>query len=356
MKIGIATVHDASNFGSYLQAYALQAILERMGHEVFFLLTCDKKYIQSLYRIPIGDRVRKPLESLRFGRFRKKKRLHFLADQTVFKVISPEEADELDLLLLGSDEIWNVRNPLFTRPVFYGINRKPPVVAYAVSAGSSMLEDFNPLLALSEAIRRLPYIAVRDERTVSICESIYGMRPPLVCDPTLLLDSNVFRRDTTKRFHITGGKYLATYLYDHGADTSFRGAVREFAKRHGLRIVSVGFYHDWVDENINCGPLDFLDVLSDAEYTVTATFHGTIFSILAHKRFVSRPTSVKTADLLNRLELGHRLIPDSVTPDLLENILVKDIDYHVVDNIIYCLRSKSLLCLQDALSIASKQD
>lgn len=101
----------------------------------------------------------------------------------------------------------------------------------------------------------------------------------------------------------------------------------------------MGGYHDFCDEYINASPFELLEYVKHADYIITDTFHGTIFSIINHKPFVSLireshngvyGNKEKLTDLLSRLELTERGISNSA--DLFE-IIDQPIDYNRVESI-----------------------
>lgn len=346
MKIGIATVHDSSNFGSFLQAFALQEILRRMGHTPYFILTRDAKYVSKLYRPSPKQMLRHPTQAPQIIANARKKHRCFLRDQACFQNITLHEADGMDLILLGSDEIWNVCTPAFTLPCFYGIGAKAPKVAFAVSAGRATTDDLRKYPELVKGIQAIDVILPRDNATAEIVHALTGTREPVVGDPTLLVDPGVFGAKETA---LAPTGRLVVYAYS--VADGLRERITAFAKARGLKVVSLCFQHAWVDENIICGPMQFCRELAVADYVFTTTFHGTIFSILNHKRFVSHPTSQKTTDLLFRLGLEERVLPSE---DALARLLEETtIDYQAVESKINLLKSDSLRLLTDALERVS---
>ncbi len=354
MKIGIATVHDSSNFGSFLQAFALQETLQKLGHDVYFLQTRSKSYVKKMYRVPRKLLLENPIHYIKESLYRSKKRRAFLTDQSCFKEISLDKADTMDLIILGSDEIWNVNVPVFTFPVFYGINMKSPVITYAVSAGNAKYKDFIARQTIIEAIKQLKCILVRDNNTAQICKALTGVLPEIVCDPTFLLDSHDFLHQRGKALKMSG-EYIAVYAYEYAIGDQLRDTIVRFARENGLNIAAVGFYHKWADENILCGPLDFLNVLSGAKYVVTTTFHGTVFSILGHKKFITVPYSLKTRDILESLGLDGRIVSSNVSYSVFSDILsdAENINYNVVDEKISNWRKHSMSLLETSIEVHS---
>lgn len=347
MKIGILTVHDVDNFGSYLQAYGLMRTLESMGHEVYFLRGYSRKEARGMfYRIRPYGREYLQLPAFLYRNFKgwKKHRL-FLKDLEQLRELEQYDPQKLDLVILGSDEIWNINTYLFKERIFYGEGMSP-VMAYAPSIGNATVQDLATIPA--ELFRRMDPILVRDGRTQEFIRSL-GIESPRVCDPAILADTAIFRR--SYRHRLMKAPYLLVYAYGHEISEQMRGHILAFARSRGLKVISVGFKLDWCDGAIICSPLDFCAVLEKAAYVVTGTFHGSIFSVLNHKQFVTIPYSPKSTDLLDTLGLNNRIIDqDHMSADALAQALDAPIDYAVVDNELNQMRAASRLLLEQAIA------
>ena len=349
MKIAVVTVHDSANFGSFLQAYALKNVLEKDGHEVCFAITRDKDYVKRLYYSFTLSRetVKHPFKTLkRIFNGRKKYKL-FVKEQQCFTEIEPSKIEKCDVVILGSDEIWNVRTGVFQDLIFYGKYSKN-TVAYAVSAGLAMPEEFDEFREIREHIRKISKPLVRDENTAKCVERITGIYPETVCDPTLLADSNIYGKPFEDEY-VNKNKCLMIYAYEPEVRT--RKIIIDFAKKQGLKLVSVGFYYDWCDYNLLCSLLEFCAVLEKAEYVITTTFHGTIFSVINNKKFVSIPLSQKTDDILKKFgaEETKLSFAELTAEKLQEKLMGFSLDYDSVNERIRVMREESLERLRDRI-------
>ncbi|WP_072525300.1 polysaccharide pyruvyl transferase family protein [Clostridium sp. Marseille-P3244] len=348
MKIGIVTVHDSNNYGSFLQAYALQRVFQDMGHEVYFAVTRRKEFVKGTYipAISLKKLIRHPVQTLKNRQSGILKWKAFLEDQKVFREISGEELDQMDCVVLGSDEIWNVQVRSFQNPIFYG-RGQTKAVAYGVSVGRATYEDITKYPELVQDIRQIRSIMVRDTRTQSIIEKICSFIPETVCDPTFLVPRTIFK-STEKRSRYISESYLLIYSYSISRE--LQDKIQEFARANGLKTVSACFYYSWADYNIMCGPLEFCRIIEEADYVITTTFHGTIFSVLNEKQFVSLPASIKTNDLLVRLGMEERLIENSTDLSTIQELLQKRmIDYGKVNCRISEMRENSLALLKKSM-------
>lgn len=344
MRIGVVTVQDSNNFGSFLQGYALQHVLREMGHEVVFLRTRSKRYLRRIFYhvIPRRREWFHLIGFLKNNYIGRKKYCSFQKELCAFHVMESYDSEKLDLVILGSDEIWNARTPVFRAPIFYGAGMSP-VMAYAVSMGNAEAQDMSCIDPLY--FRRITPILVRDAHTADFLRT-QGMEAPIVCDPTFLVDKSVFFREYSHP--LMEKPFLLVYTYD--LEPEAIKSIRRFADQRGLRILSVCFSFPWCDGNLECTALEFCSVLEKAKYVFTSTFHGTIFSIVNHKRFVSLPKSRKTSDLLESLELSSQLLgADELSAENLEKKLDAEIDYASVDKKISCLRKTSLDLLKGGI-------
>ena len=297
MKVGIITVYDSANFGSYLQAFALKSAIEKLGHDVKFIKVRSEKEVKEVF---FGT-IRHPKYFIKNYIFNKKKYKLFLEDREVFKEIpqSDVKINTFDVVIIGSDELWNVKMPVFTKKCFYGINiptkRK---IAFAISSGKALPEDYLQYQDLIDGMKQLEDIYVRDEQTKNNIKELLNKDCKMVCDPTFLIDVNDFEKDYNVPIN---KKYLLVYSYDF--TNKQQEYIRKFADEKNLLVVSACFNHKFCDICINCSPLQFCKMIQKSEYVVTTTFHGTIFSILNKKQFISIPASQKVKDVLGKLKM-----------------------------------------------------
>lgn len=351
MKIGIVTVHDSNNYGSFLQAYALQCVLQQMGHEVYFAVTRDKKFVKKIFVPALLQKklFRHPFSLLRSRKNGRIKRKAFLNDQKYFEEIEKEDLSKMDLVILGSDEIWNVQVKSFRNKIFYGSDLTN-VLAYGVSVGRAGREDFVKYPEIISCIRNIHCVLARDNRTKEIVKEITGVSPDIVCDPTFLVDRSVFSRKDTVPVKKAAEEYVLIYSYGIGEELEKK--IKDFAEENRLKIVSACFYYKWADYNIMCGPMDFCSIIKGADCVITTTFHGTIFSVLNQKQFISIPASIKTNDLLEQIGLAERIVGEKAGVDVIQGLLKQDIiDYIEVNKRISDMRSKSLQLLTKGIDL-----
>ncbi len=351
MKIGIVTVYDSANFGSYLQSYALHLVLSKMGHDVYFISnpTPDKPYKRNFYKYPVNrNSLRHPVSVWREYLEGRKKCEIFAKELERLQVTDFSHAGEMDKIILGSDEIWNVTMPYFTNPFFYGKGMNN-VFTYAVSMGKATAEDYAAYPELRENIARIEHLLVRDRHTGEVVKQMTGHDSTVVCDPTFLVDVEEFHEELQDEY-LKNNRYLMIYSYPGYITDELRNNILTFAREKDLKVVSACFYLDWCDYVINCSQLEFCEVLRLADYVVTTTFHGSIFSILNHKRFLSMPSGIKVTDVVTKLGLSHALIDSTCDSGTFSRKLSQDeYDYDSVDQKIMEMRRQGLEELSNIL-------
>ncbi len=342
MKIGIVTVYDGvSNIGSYLQAYAMQLALEKLGHQVYFV-----------EKIGVARRIWQHIARLNPKRalfLRLASGWNYLLASRKLTFVKPElAAQELDGMLFGSDEIWNMDNPFFKDPLFFGTDCVVPKIAYAVSVGAMAQNTLDCNKEITQGIHTFRKILVRDDRTQQMIGELVDRDLPLVCDPTLLIEKRLLQ----KTVKLPKEKYILVYSY--GLDQEMIDNIRRFAKEKRLKIISAHFWHNFCDKTIPCKPLQFGTLMAGAEYVFTSTFHGAIFAMLNHTRCVIMPAREKVRDIAVRMGQEDRLVAPDADYDTFCNIIETDFAAEKFEMILDNYRYNSQVKLEDALKCLIK--
>lgn len=343
MKIGIVTIYESiTNFGSFLQAYALKQYLEKEGHEVYFVQNIST--MKSILKNTIKINPKREF----FSRF--KKAFYFVKDIRKLTLVDKKNISKskFDCLIYGSDEIWNLDNPYFQDGLFWGkgINNIPQI-AYAVSMGEMKESSFFRSDFLND-VKKFSKIMVRDNRTFQILKKTGIGDLSIVCDPTLLVPLEKL----SKQSKIPNYKYLLVYSY--GIDEHLANIIKLFAKNNNLKIVSVCFWHYWVDKIIECESLQFSDLIQGAEYVFTSTFHGAVFTMLNHKKCCILPVRVKVEDVVRRLGMENHLITDKCDYNTFSNTMYIEFDVNRFENKLKEIRENSCSQLKEVLECLEK--
>lgn len=366
MKAGIITHYNVHNHGAHLQLYALCKQLNKMGYEVHALQfrknfdflggeQANAKYNPSMRSIPIYVRylLSNGVERTFFN-YKKRKILKEFRDSAELVGMFYSEAKDLDIVVIGSDEIFSIEAG--PNPWYYGFGIPcRNQVSYAASFGPTTLEclyQHNMDSMVAAGINHLNAVSVRDENSQSIVRKLTGINAAIVCDPVLLYGF----QEEMDRFKPSETDYMVVYSYDNRMNDSIQAEkILQFARKKGCKVYSVGFYHKWCDKNINADPFELLGWIKNSRFVVTDTFHGAVLSMLCNT-----PMAVKFAGNQNKLQylleeydLMSRNILDY---EELEHIYSTEIDFDRLNENIMKRQSDSLKYLASALEGQKEND
>lgn len=314
MVVGIVTFFKgAENYGSLLQAYALQKTLISRGHAPFLIDIDFKKFsfknkpIRSWLRFYItnlkdtlliffGSRKAKSLKEreICFDQFRKD---HLIIGEN--KYINKSELTlkppKADCFIVGSDQVWNY-NFIPDYDVFFLSfgDLTIPRYSYAASFGAVDLPE-QISKKYKSLLNNFNKISVREDNGKKLCEALGFSNVALVPDPTLLLAKEEWLKlagPITGAFNHKKTVSKKIFVYSLGSDfKSFFGSELNLLKKNSqfsIRHVSSGFaytgYDDYGDEFPSIA--DWLKLIADADFIITNSFHGMIFSVIFEKPFI----------------------------------------------------------------------
>lgn len=348
-KVGIITFHFAQNVGAVLQCLALNEYLKRCGYDPFVINYRPKYHTAkySAWQPPIylasqkaralsergvdgyklmAEAGKSFLASMKNNccYFKNVKRAEVFNDFLRCNLNQSEaylSIEELidhpptaDIYICGSDQVWNksITNEEFDDAYFLRFgNDEIKRFAYAVSMGETDILG-NPELFLDK-IQRLNEIFLRESTDCEKLSELTGQPCKNVKDPTLLLTAEDYRRFENRTS--VQGDYV--FVYTVLKSEAIKRIV-EALTRDEERSVIDGSTHDYIKGNKPayrfdplCGPGDFLSYIRDAEYVITNSFHGTVFSILYHKNFITVANNKRNSrmeELLDYIGLKDHLI------------------------------------------------
>lgn len=392
MKIGIVTYVRTDNYGAELQGYALQKKLNLMGYDAevinidkveidaaTFREMALKGIVRRLKRNPISGMAsiihiavnmlrNKWMGGVNDGGAVSSRQAR---RQDAFKefwlnairhspyvplseLYDSEVAKKYDVLIAGSDQIWNYTRTSYLDPYFLtfapkGVRKLSYAASFSISnIPESRQEQYRQL------INNIDQISVREAEGVDIVRQLTGRDAELVLDPTLLLEKEEWMGVASGRININE-PYVLTYSLN--SSKGYWKIVTSYAKKYGLKIVNLR--HDFRDNDIpayqmdvfDAGPREFLYLIAHASLVITNSFHGTIFSINFGVPFLSvinriSETNSRILSILNALGLNAQLMYDD-TPDLNRPV---SLDYTVAHATLSVERAKSIDFLNKYLS------
>lgn len=359
MKVGIITHYDVHNHGAILQMYALQQVVRELGGEVegltfqksydFIDSKLSKKYEISLKSIPYYTKylLKNGINKTYFN-YQKKRLLDLFKKNKKMIGRSTKDSRDLDVVFIGADEVFSIEIGL--TPEFWGGDIKcKNIFSYAGCFGPTTLksiEDKNATDFILKGIDRLKRISVRDKNSKEIIEELSSKKALLVCDPVILYG---YMREIKEFKNSRKEKYILIYSYDNNMNKKEEiENIKKFAKKENIKILSVGFYHEWCDESINVSPIDLIEYIKNAEYVFTDTFHGTVISLITGAQFITKvhTNANKLGFLLEEYNMSVRKTEDFSN---IEEIIKTPINYNQVNEIINERREVSLNYLKECL-------
>lgn len=344
-KVGILTFHYANNYGAVLQAYGLAKAVQELGHEVEIIdyrpLAARRMYNR------IARRPTRILPSLmhlwRFDRFRRK---HLPLSRTYLSMNDLKKyPPQVDYVVCGSDQIWNISSFRGFDPVFFLAHLDlsmlcPKRISYAATFGNaeSLGEHHSQICGL---LSRFEQISVRDAKSQKMIEELVGRAAVHVLDPSFLTNY-----DSITPNRLLSVPYVFAYLLDKSEFVI--QAIRLVRDQTGLPIVLLGAKIE--GERVQrVGPLQWLSLIKHADFVLTNSFHGTCFALKNQKHFVMLPKEggmSRLEDILQTANLRERLVTNPVE---LQRALNVNIDYRDVSVKLEQARERSLNFLRNAL-------
>lgn len=299
MKIGILTHPLHTNYGGLLQAFALQSVLERMGHNVSILhreypiyrplpltakvLRIIKNFAKGLLGKPQKGRYGvKQLENAT-GKF-KKKYLNITPDfYTSEEIADYTSKERFDAYVVGSDQVWRPKYSACITDFFLGFlkDKEAIRISYAASFG---VEDWEyseeETQQCSDLAKYFKAISVREASGVKLCKEYLGIDAVHVLDPTMLLDAEDYRKVFANEKLPRHYKGLFCYVLD---TTGLKQNVIDKISSN------TNLYPTIVNTSSNqkyyLTVAQWLKCIAESKVVVTDSFHGTVFCIIFNKPF-----------------------------------------------------------------------
>lgn len=354
MKTTVVTPFDSADFGAFLQAYCLKAYLESEGHTVKHIRTKSQEYVRELYyhKTPKTKREKYiPGVFEKQRKFGQKKYRIFTDAQKCFDVA--DGAEKTDVMIIGSDEVWDIRKAAFQTPFFWG-KIGVPTISYATSIGDASVEEFRFYPDQIQQLKQFKAVLIRDENTAKFVETYTDHAPIKVCDPTILVSVDSYGEELTDTF-VENHKCLLVYA--HRLPRKIIKEIKAYAKSQGFKTVACCFRHDWCDYQCDCSPLQFSSLIRKCEAVITTTFYGSVFSFLNYTDFVCVSEDAKCTQLLEQFGLLDRILSEEIVcRDSIAHVLQQEINYEAVDSLIAVWRSKSRDALKEALTASQCKD
>ena len=363
-QTGILTFWNVPNYGTFIQAYALQKTVEMLTskstvHQIAYLHPTHFDFYYSMtgnQKFTSLSFYKQLLHNLLLDHSRRDRKSQFLnAYRTIPHTSEFGRKDlaraKFDTVILGSDIIWDFSFSIFGNdPYLFGVglntNKK---IAYSASFGTIKPDDDFPSY-VKEGLSQLEHISVRDQNSAQIIQRLCGFTPTITLDPVWLWDFNNDPNIETPEYQ----NYIAVYGQDFTQE--FIENLIQYAKHANKTLICLDCNDDnpdWCDVLIkqqDMSPYQWLGFFKNAECIATSTFHGLTFGLLFNKRtaFCKTPFIMAKAELLlTELDLYDLFLKDNDVAAMLNHSW----DYQSINQVIQKKRADSLSFLRRALEI-----
>lgn len=365
MKVGILSMQKVINYGSFLQAYGLRKLIKSIDDVEIDFIDIIPGRILEINKVNRAEKIKDIFIAIKKGEFfekirnrifMQKLRKQFQNDFFPLLNLNPENnKKDFSSVVIGSDEVFHCTQNAswgFSTQLLGDVRNSQNVFSYAASFGATTYDDIKNACVLNEVkenLSKLNAISVRDNNSKLIVEKILGKAPELQLDPVLLAD---FEEEINLSKDVCfNEKFLIVYSYSGRINDKKEIAnIKKFAEKNNLKIYTIFCQYKWSDKTlIPETPFQLLKIFRMAEYVISDTFHGSIFSIISHKKFctlVRESNKEKMTSLLERFGLEAHAV---FNPDDLENKIQENIDYEHIDEIRDFEKNRSLVYLRNNL-------
>lgn len=355
MKIAIMTQPLGSNYGGIIQAYALQKILRDLGHDVVtidrqhnkrsFVIRSLRPFKSTIYKI-LGRKVTRKLSS------EQNKYIHSGMTDFIDRYIqlskpinsnasmkSHYQKANYDLVVVGSDQVWRPKySPSIYNFFMDFIKEEDKSIAYAASFGTDEWEfDKAQTKHCKDLIKRFDAISVREISAVRLCKEKLGVDAQLVLDPTMLITGDEYGKLLPNRKPQEEGRILRYILDDSKNNNDIINQVATqldkliFTAQPARKLTDTN--SDNMDEYKYPCVEEWIMSFRDADFVVTDSFHGCVFSIIFNKPFIAIGNKERGLgrfeSLLTIFGLSDRLVLDNNID--IQALVKKEIDWKEVN-------------------------
>lgn len=355
-KIGIVTFHRAYNYGSVLQAYALNYYLNKMGMQAetidFWTERQEKMYGLFEKKMSFMGIIRNFQAVLEYPKLKKKKRRfekfieeNILLGHKRYKTLEELKHEKLDYdyYICGGDQIWNPNCTDFDMTYLLDfVEDKKRCLSFAPSIGIQELNE--EYITFFDKVKEFKLLSVREATGKRMLQDLIGRNVEVISDPVLLLKKEEWMKFVDCSFPMKN--YIFCYFI--GDVEGMRSYVKKLGKTGKKIIVIQKSIRDVLYKNkkmYDAGPEEFLNLLYHAESVVTDSYHATIFSTIFQKKFWTflKPESVinsnsRIIDFSKKFGLSDRIVYYA-NPNIVE--YEKEVDFKMAEEQLEVERKKS---------------
>ena len=358
MRIGILTYHDEVNYGSLLQAYAMQTALSDLGHQVLIIDRWFQPKQERIYGILHVRSVRAWIKwllriawgtgtwSLFLRQWRSRRFIRKYLRLTPYSFHDCKNAPKdlgVDLLTVGSDQVWHPQ----AQPQVYLLNelKQVPGIAYAASFGSNVIPSNKEQLYL-EGFRNFKAIGIREKEGVAMAHLLGATEAVHVVDPTILVNPERWREFIGGPIRKSRKKHIACYFLAEDF-LELAEKLGRWAKKNNVVVdlfvqdFSIPFSrfrpcgNKWlkywkcrlclpINFRYAAGPVEFVRKIASADCVFTNSFHALMFSMIFKRnvRIVNPTASIRRGMAARMQEFSGTIIMGPLIMETLEDAFV----------------------------------
>ena len=326
VKIGTITFHASHNYGSMLQAFALQEFIKKTFDKkceykiINFVPPTQREVYKSLYdptntlkKKIQGAFLNKNKQDLlnkyeKFENFKNTK-LYLTEEYTNNEELAAANQN-FDFYIAGSDQIWNFNRNMSDFDWAYLLNftNSQNKISYATSMGpKNQNHSAEKEASFKKLINKFKYISVRDEATQNFLKSNFSVNSEVLPDPCLLLTKEEWLSKLKPDSKIIDDDYIFLYHFNNKEAAKIANKIHNYTN---LPIV-VSQAPNKLEvlykfkRNLDVGPVEFLSLVQGSKFVLTTSLHACIFSLIFNKNFfaINGLSDYRIASLLKHYNL-----------------------------------------------------
>ena len=382
--VGVCLKYTQNNYGSKLQALATVKMFEELGLDyeilrynkrtVGFLVKSLPRFLNFVFLNDRYDEIQKKIEFKRhpeiknlvntrtkefdgFDRYFKGNLSPFYKN---YGALKKDCKNRYEKVITCSDQLWS---PSALGSGFYNLRFAPDdtvKISWASSFGVSKIPWYQ-VTRTKKYLERIEHISMRENRGSEIVKELTSRTVPVLMDPVF-----VFNKEKWEELIPLENSEFSDYIFCYflGSNPEHRTKARELAEKTGLKIVTLRHLdrYNAMDESFgdeapyDVSPERFLNILRNAKYVCTDSFHGTAFSAIFHKKFIvfdrysnesSNSKNSRIESVCENLGLLNRRYDKNL--DIVE-VMESEIDYNEVSKKIENYRIKTIEYLKEAFN------
>ena len=359
MKVGIITFHRAINYGAVLQTYALKRKIDELGNNTKVIDYINLKEEKSSKIIKTNS-LKSLIGSLIKLKFSRQKNKKFIIFRKKYLDLTPEiknkdrikDLDKVfDLFFTGSDQVWNYNITGGDMTYLLDFASDDKKNSYAASFGVTEI-DKKYEKKYKNLLEKFSNISVREEMGKRIVNKLCNKEVYTVLDTTFLLEDIEWKK-IAKSYK--EDKYVLIYLLTYSEQ--IYQLAEKLSMDFGLKIIVIAVdiktfkFNRKYKYYLSAGPEEFLGLFMNAEYVITNSFHGTVFSLIFNKKLIvdylsDKGKNIRLENILKLFNLEDRVLRKNNYLSL-----CKGIDYEKVNKILVVEREKSINYLKKIFNI-----